>query len=366
MKIASPGDVPVPRLKAGGQIPKARIRRILVRTTNWVGDAIMTLPALETLKTNFPQSYISVLGRPWVLPLLESHPAVDQVIPHTRKGGGLSQITGLIQGAREIRKGGFDLAVIFQNAFEAALLCYLGGPPYRVGYNTEGRGIFLTHRVKRSQEVLRVHQVEYYLAMLRALGWEAQARNPVLHVSPEDTNRTHELLDSINIDRSAFLLGLGPGAVYGGAKRWPPERFARIGDWASENWGARVLVMGSGMEQDICKRLCRLMTHEPVNLCGRTSLGEAMGLISRCHMFVSNDSGLMHMAAALRIPTVAVFGSTDPVATGPRGANVRVVRHETACAPCLKTECPTDFRCMLSIDPEEVWQVMEDLKECMS
>ena len=158
------------------------------------------------------------------------------------------------------------------------------------------------------------------------------------------------------------IVGLGPGAVYGPAKRWHPERFAVIGDWAVERWNAVVILMGSKREMDICKEVSQAMKYQPVNFCGRTSLGEAMGLLQKCRFFVTNDSGLMHIGAALGVPMVAVFGSTNPEATGPRSKNARIVRHPQDCSPCLKPECPTDFRCMRSIEPEAVWEELTYLK----
>jgi heptosyltransferase-2 len=345
------------------EIDKSKVTRIMVRATNWVGDAVMTLPALEAIRENFPHSSITVLGKPWMLPLLEKHPAVDRVIILRKKGRYLKDFFEVIRVVREIRKQGFDLAVLFQNAFEAALLAYLGGAAFRLGYNTEGRGFLLSHRVIRNDEVLKVHQVEYYLSILRAMGWKAASRDPSLYVDKKYLNDARRIMESNGIKKGDFLIGLSPGAIFGEAKRWPSERFARIGDWAVERWGAKVVVLGSEKEMDICRGLSDFMENRPVNLCGRTSLGEAMGVISRCRFFVTNDSGLMHMAAALSVPTVAVFGSTDPVATGPCGPNTRIVKHDIECAPCLKPTCPGDFRCMLSIEPEEVWDAMEALRE---
>ncbi|MBW1703767.1 MAG: lipopolysaccharide heptosyltransferase II [Deltaproteobacteria bacterium] len=345
------------------KIDKSKVSRIMVRATNWVGDAIMTLPALEALRENFPDSSITVLGKPWMLPLLENHPAVDRVITLRKEGRYLADLVEVIRVIREIRKQKFDLAVLFQNAFEAAFLAYLGGAEFRLGYNTDGRGFLLSHGIIRNDEILKVHQVEYYLIILRAMSWNAASRDPSLYVDKKYIEDARRLMDSNGIKKDDFLIGLSPGAIFGEAKRWPSKRFARIGDWAVERWGARVVVMGSEKEMDICRGLSDFMANRPINLCGRTSLGEAMGVISQCRFFVTNDSGLMHMAAALNVPTVAVFGSTDPVATGPRGPNTRIVKHDIECAPCLKPTCPEDFRCMLSIEPEEVWDEMEDLRE---
>lgn len=345
------------------QIEKSEIRNILVRATNWVGDAVMTLPALEAVRENFPSSSITVLAKPWVVPLFENHPVVDRVLAFNKGQGLLAALGEMIRIIKLIRKSNFDLAIIFQNAFEAALLTCLGGVGFRLGYNTDGRGLLLTHRVIRTEEVLKVHQVEYYLSILRAVGWAATSRDPTLYVAREYLQKARLIIDENGIKQGDFLIGLNPGAIFGGAKRWPADRFAKIGDLAVRNWGAKVMVMGSRSEMDICKNLCASMRHKALNLCGRTSLGEAMGLISQCRFFVTNDSGLMHIAAGLGVPTVAIFGPTDPVATGPRGPKTRIIKHDIKCSPCLEPECPTDHRCMLSIEPEQVWEEMRDLRE---
>lgn len=343
-------------------IDKSEVRRILVRATNWVGDAVMSLPALEAIREDFPSSSITVLARPWVVPLFKNHPAVDLIMPYRKMRGPFGNFRELIRIAGLIRNNGYDLAILFQNAFEAAVLAYLGGVPNRIGYCGDGRRLLLTHSIVRDKEIMKGHQVEYYLYLLKAMGWSAGSREPTLYVDPKDMEEAGHIIDSEGIMEEDYILGLSPGALFGDAKRWPAERFARVGDWAYERWNAKVMVLGSGNEMDICERLCESMEHEPHNLCGRTSLGVAIGLVSRCNFFVTNDSGLMHIAASLGIPTLAVFGSTDPVATGPRGPRSRIVKHETACAPCLRPECPTNFQCMLSIQPEEVWEEMQILR----
>ena len=355
--------IPRVTVSRGKSFDKSMVRRILVRATNWVGDVVMTLPALEAVRENFPESSITILAKPWVAPLFENHPSVDRTIRFRKGGGAMAGLREMIRVIRLIRNERFDLSILFQNAFEAALLAYLGGIKYRIGYNTDARGFLLTHRVIRDAEVLKVHQVEYYLSILRAMGLHAESRDPLLYVTEKQIKKARDLMASNGINKGDFILGLSPGAIFGGAKRWPPDRFAMIGDWAAERWGAKVMIFGSGKETDISNRLSTAMNHSPVNFCGRTSLSEAMGLIRECDLFVTNDSGLMHIAAALNVPTVAIFGSTDPVATGPRGAMTTIVKHNIKCAPCLKPECPTDFRCMLSIKPGEVWNEMEALRE---
>jgi heptosyltransferase-2 len=347
-------------------IEKAGIHRILVRSTNWVGDAIMTLPALEAVRENFPGRHIAVLAKPWVAQLFTNHPAVDQVIVFDKGRRKREAIKEIARITRIIRKEHFDLAILFQNAFEAALLAFLGGVRHRVGYKTDGRGFLMTQGVPRNEEILRIHEVGYYCAILSAMGWKAEARDPVLHLGDKSLKDGQALLRARGFNPGEFIVGLSPGAVFGSAKRWPAERFSQIGDRVTESWGGKVVVFGSEGERLIAERVCDAMKNEALNLCGATSLETAMGVMRCCKFFVTNDSGLMHMAAGLGVPTVAVFGSTDPVTTGPRGDNTRIVRRPVSCAPCLREECPTDHRCMQRISPDAVWKEMESLKRRIS
>ena len=344
------------------RIERSAIDRIMIRGTNWVGDAVMTLPAVEAVRRVFPQSRITVVAKPWVLPLYEGHPAVDDVMVYERVDGFIPGLIGMKRIAFNIRKKSFNLALLFQNAFEAALIAFMGGVTYRIGYSTDCRGFLLTHPVEKKRQLLKIHQVEYYLNILRASGWDAETTEPRLYLSEEDKKRGGELLGRHGISEDDYIVGVSPGAIYGWAKRWPAERFSQIGDRACERWGAKAVVFGTAKEVSICDRVCGSMTNDAVNLCAKTSLKEAMGVIGKCDFFVTNDSGLMHIAAALGVPTVAIFGPTDTVTTSPRGPMTKIVTHNAKCAPCLKKECPTDHHCMLLITPEEVWETMEGLR----
>jgi len=350
------------KVRSRYKISTEEIKKILVRSTNWVGDTVMMIPSLIAIKKTFPHAQITVLATPWVIPLLENHPAVDRtMIMEKGKGlfGSLKELAKIISWLRGER---FDLAVLFQNAFEAAFLAYMGRVRYIVGYDTEGRGFFLTHKVVRDRDILSVHQVEYFLGLIEVMGWQVEDREPILYINDEDIESTSLMLPSIGVEDDPFIVGLNPGAVYGSAKRWPEDRFAIIGDWAFKRWGAKVLLFGSLSEREIAARVSHHMHSNPVDLCGRTNLGQAMALIKRCNLFLTNDTGLMHVAAAFNVPIVAIFGSTDPVTTSPISRNARIVRHSIDCSPCLKEVCPSDHRCMLSIEPEEVWKEMEDLR----
>lgn len=350
------------RVRYRNEISPGEIQKILVRATNWVGDAVLITPSLVALKKTFPHAQITVLANPWVLPLIVNHPAVDRTIIIDKGTGLLCSMGKLTRIISNLRNEGFDLAVLFQNAFEAAFLASMGGVRYRIGYNTDGRGFLLTHTVIRDEHILGVHQVDYYLGLIEAMGWQVEGREPSLFLNAGDIETTSLMLSSHGIEDHHVIVGLNPGATYGSAKRWPEERFAAIGDWAVERWNATVILFGSSSERDIGLRVSRRMQHAPINLCGLTTLGEVMALIKRCNFFVTNDSGLMHIAAAFHVPLVALFGPTNHITTGPVSETATIVRHAFDCSPCLKETCPLDHRCMLSIEPDEVWDAMESLK----
>lgn len=329
-------------------------RNILIRGTNWIGDVIMTLPAVAAIRRAFPQAKISVLVKPWVADIFSLCPDVDEVIVY-RSPGIHEGFRGLFRLAAELREREFDAAILLQNAIEAAIIAFLAGIPIRAGYNSDGRGPLLTHLVKRTQAVRRIHQVEYYLEMVRTLGCEGGSLEFHLIFNGDDENRAGEILHSQGIDRADFLVGIAPGATYGAAKKWFPDRFATVADRLAEEYSARILLFGSAADRDSTQAVSRDAHHVLTDLAGMTTLREAISLISRCRLFISNDSGLMHVAGALGVPTLAIFGSTNPVTTSPPGGKSMVVHKDLPCSPCLKTTCPTDFQCMDLIGVEDVY-----------
>jgi len=349
-------------VKARNEISPEEVQKILVRSPNWVGDTVLITPALRALKEMFPHAQISVLANPWVQALLANHPAIDRMVTIDKGKGAARSIKELARLVSHLRTIRFDLAVLFQNAFEAAFLASMGGVRYRIGYNTDGRKFLLSHAVFRDERILQLHQVHYYLGLIEAMGWQGEHGKPSLFVNERDVESASQMLLSYGITNDQPVVGFNPGATYGSAKRWPEERFATIGDWAADRWNAKVMLFGSAAERGIGVKISQLMHHNPVNLCGLTTLGLAMALIKQCNFFLTNDSGLMHIAAAFQVPLVAIFGPTNPVTTGPMSEKAIIVRHDFDCSPCLKETCPSDHRCMLSIEPDEVWEEMEHLK----
>ena len=218
----------------------------------------------------------------------------------------------------------------------------------------------LTHRVHRTEEIRKVHQIDYYLEMVKALGCVSVDRE--MHLETKI-----RLLDAQDILRKFIpetkkaIIGIAPGATYGPAKRWFPDRFAAVMDKLDEEFSTQGIILGGKSDWEVAQEVQKLARTKLINLAGETTLREAIYLISQCRLFISNDSGLMHIAGALNILTIALFGSTNPATTAPAGNKSTIVRREVSCSPCLKETCPTDFRCMRLISVEDVFKAAQNL-----
>lgn len=349
------------KVRRSSRPPLSGARTLLIRGTNWIGDAVMTLPALTAVRTWLPDTRISILAKPWVADVYRRSRDVDEVLLYESPGKH-DGLKGLWRLAGELRSRRFDAAILLQNAMEAAVLARTAGIPIRAGYATDARGPLLTHAVRRTRAVLRVHQTRYYREMIAALAGTEGVRidadgriaSPLLPPDPAEEAIAAALLKRFNLEGHPLLVGLAPGATYGPAKKWFPERFAAVAEHLAAARGAAVLLFGGPGDRSDAEAIRTRVRRPPVDLAGRTSLREAMVLIGRCRLFITNDSGLMHVAGALNIPTIALFGSTNPATTAPVGENSVILRHPLPCSPCLKTACPTDFRCMDLIRTEDV------------
>jgi heptosyltransferase II len=364
--------------------------RILVRATNWLGDAVMSLPALQALRARNPTARISILARPWVADLYGREPFCDEVIPYEVPrgwaGAGVKWKLARMLAARR-----FDAAILLPNAFDAAALVWTARIPVRIGYARDGRAWLLSHAIEVPDEFrnggqqLRVragergepivrgpgprhatrHQRFYYIELLKRAGViESYSENAEsrLSGSAEAAEEGRRLFARENFP--SRVIGISPGAAFGSAKRWLPEHFLELGIRLAREWGAAVALFGSPGEAELCERICRRIGKSGVtaaNLAGKTTLREFIDRAAACFLYVTNDSGAMHIASALGVPTVAVFGSTDAVATGPAGSRFVVVQKRVECSPCQLRDCPIDHRCMTRISVEEVARAAEEL-----
>lgn len=326
-------------------------KKILVRATNWVGDAVMSLPALGALRERFPRAEISILAKPWVAGLYRREIFCDRLIAYTADHFSLKWRT-----ARTLRLSNFDCAILLQNAFEAAALAFLARIPERIGYARDGRSLLLTQAipVPRAGEIAP-HQRFYYLELLRRAGiLENYSASDRIRLQGASAAREAGAAKFRDLGLGELVIGISPGAAYGSAKRWLPERFAETADLMAHELGATVAVFGSREERALCSSVAAAIRTRSHNFAGETSLAEFIDLSAACRVYLTNDSGAMHIASALDVPTVAVFGATDEAATGPAGPLARVVREPVECSPCLKRECPIDHRCMTRVASAQV------------
>jgi lipopolysaccharide heptosyltransferase II len=328
--------------------------RIVIRATNWVGDAVMSLPALHAIRSRFPGAHISMVARPWVADLYAREEIFNEMIPYDR---------GRLDVIRRLKAGRFDCALLLQNAFDAALIAWLSRIPRRIGYSRDARGWLLTDAipVPRRGEIPH-HQRFYYLELLRRAGWIEQV--------PDEPIRLKGIADARAAGLEAFgkhglhgpVVGVSPGAAYGGAKRWLPERFADTARSVANQLDGGVALFGSRSERAVCESIAGQLGGPNIHdFAGETSLGQFIDLTAACRVFITNDSGAMHIASALEVPTVAVFGATDEIATGPTGPLAKVVRQPVDCSPCLLRECPIDHRCMTRVTSREVAEAALEL-----
>ena len=332
-------------------------RRILVRGVNWVGDSILTYPAVQQLKTLFPHSHLAILVSSSLVDLWKTFPYVNEIIPFQKKKG-IASFWEDLNISESLKERNFDLAVIFPRSFRSAFQVYLARIPARTGYQDEGRSFFLTHGIHRTKEILRSHRVHYFKKLIEPLGKVECPDTPRIFLREEDRRWAEDMLRNLGLLDGRPLIGMNPGAAYGLAKCWYPGRFGELGKRLCERSKATVLVFGREEEKPIAEEIIRHLGGGGIDLTGKTRLLHLAALLERCHLLVTNDTGTMHVAAAVGTPVVALFGSTDPVTTGPWGEGHVVVRKDVSCSPCLKRICPTDHRCMELITVDEVEEVI--------
>lgn len=385
------------------------IKKILIRGVNWIGDAVLTIPAINSVRRAFPDAHISLLVKPWVAEIFKESPDINEIILYEER---FNSFSGKFKLARMLKARGFSTAILLQNAFDAAFITWLAGIPERIGYSRDYRRLLLTRPVTVRKTVdssqftfyrQNKHHVYYYLNLIKeALDIEAENIEPSIYLTEEEIHKAKEFLISrFPLPISHFpLIGINPGATYGSAKRWMPERFAELIHRIIDELNGRVVLFGSkseaGIAQEIIQKIeiekirswedksfsasqpLSFLTSPPansglrpciLNVTGKTNLRELTALISECDTFITNDSGPMHIASALLVPVVAIFGSTDRTVTGPLGNGHKTVSKDIPCSPCMKRECPvstTRFRekhlkCMTEITTDDVFNALQEI-----
>jgi len=331
--------------------------RILIRATNWVGDAIMALPALRSIRARFPEAHIAIVARPYVADIYRGQQICDQLVPYDLQGVHAG-VSGRERLARELRAQKFDVALLLQNAFDAAWLAWRAGIPERIGYARDGRSFLLTKAVpvpKRGE--IPPHEQFYYRELLRRAGCLDQITGEqyvALNVDSPAKQHAAERLLAAGARSNALRVAIGAGASYGSAKCWPPDRFAEVANRLAAESDADIILFGTANEIAVSAAITAGMRRPPIDFTGKTSVADLPALLSHCHLFIGNDSGAMHVASAVGLPVVAIFGPTDPLGTAPITPRCTIVQEKPYCSPCFLRRCPTDHRCMTRISPAAV------------
>jgi heptosyltransferase-2 len=336
--------------------------RILVKEVNWLGDVVMSLPALRAVRRAFPQAHLSVLIKQELASFFDGSPWIDEVLPYAF-GRGRRGLADQREMLRRLRAGGFDLAILFPNSFSSALWAVLGGIQRRVGFVGDARRLLLTHKSARPKELFERHQVHDALHLLRTtLGIDGSADEYRLDVHERHRNAMGAWLTNHRRRPEAKLIALAVAAAFGPAKEWPADRYVTLIDRLAERHGAECVLLGAPSERTRCTEIAGASRVGAVIAAGETSVGEAMALLSLSDGFVGNDSGAMHVAGALGLPTIGLFGSTNPVRTAPLGPRTRVLYHRIECSPCGDRTCRFGhYECLKGIAVDEVMTALVEL-----
>ena len=331
--------------------------KVLIRATNWVGDAIMALPALRAVRARFSDAEVAIVARPYVADIYRDQQICNQLI-HYDASGIHAGFSGRERLAHELRAQKFDVALLLQNAFDAAWLAWRANIPERIGYARDGRSLLLTKPVPVPKPgEIPAHEKFYYLELLRRAGWVNSLSDEsfiAMSVPEEKRRRAAEFLLESGARPHALRVAIGAGASYGSAKCWPPPRFAELASRLQSQSDADIILFGTATEAAVSNAIAAEMRQLPIDLTGKTAIADLPALLSQCHLFIGNDSGAMHVAAAVGLPVVAVFGPTDPLGTAPVTRRCTIVQEKPYCSPCFLRRCPTDHRCMTKITPDMV------------
>jgi heptosyltransferase-2 len=331
--------------------------RILIRATNWLGDAVMSLPAIRAVRENYRSSEITLLAKRSVADIYACESTVDKVIIYAANRW---------RTAKALAERKFHMGILFPNSFDSALVLRLARIPQIIGYDTDFRGLLLSHPVRPPQWKGSVHERFYYLELLQ----EARLIDGYHHADvPIRMDRSEEAAEE---GRRAFagqgihlpVIGVSPGAAFGSAKCWLPDRFAESAAGLATQRGGTVVLFGSAGDAAACssvEQALKSYSVPVVNLAGQTTLRQFIDMAAACSVYLTNDSGSMHVASALGVPTVAIFGATNPKTTGPAGPFNAIVQEKVDCSPCFKRVCPIDHRCMTRVAASRVYEAAASL-----
>ncbi len=334
-------------------------RNIIVRMPNWIGDLVMATPILSDLRKAYPEAYITAMCRSPICELLKEDPEINELFCFS-KASGFGRRMERRNIIEKLRNGKYDLGILLTHSFSSAWWFWLGKVQMRLGYECNGRKPLLTHSLPFPKNIQNQHLVVTYKMLLGPLGIPISDTPPRLYLSPKELNDARTLLRQHGVPDGALIVGINPGATYGSAKCWLPERFREVTERLLRDKDIYIVYFGDQATVSLVKEICTGLPPRVINLAGLTSLRELSSLIIHCDVILTNDSGPMHIADALGTPIVALFGSTSEIITGPYRSGTLIHKH-VECSPCYQRTCPIDFRCMKRIEADEVYEAINKI-----
>ena len=339
--------------------PSFTPQNIIVRMPNWLGDLVMATPVLADLRHHWPQAKITAMCQNPLGIVLQEDPHLDEVLNFKRPSGWIHR-TIHPDMTLPLQQGHYDLGILLTNSLSSAWWFWRGNVQNRLGYATHGRSWLLDYPIPFPDQRHRQHLVITYKQLLDPLGIPLSQTAPRLYITEQEQETVQERLNSYHVSKEQILIGINPGAAYGSAKCWPPERFKELAQRLLKDPQITLLFFGDKTGASLVNDICMDLPERAINLAGKTSLRELIAFIQTCDLFLTNDSGPMHIASAVDTPLIALFGSTSDIATGPYNGGLVIHKH-VPCSPCYRRECPIDFRCMTRIEVNEVYQQIQTL-----
>lgn len=328
---------------------------LLIRSPNWIGDTVLSTPLVRTIKEKFKDINITILAKKYIKELWSNNPNIDEVISFD------DNFRGYFELIKNLHSRKFDTVLILPNSFSSALITYMAGIKERIGYNTDVRGMLLTKRIPLNG-IRKKHLVYEYMEFSKIFGIEEDTIKLELFVTDEEKNKANEILKSRD-GLNDLIIGICPGATYGPAKRWKKDNWIKVAIKLMEKYNAKILIFGSLNENLLLTEINNSLENRGIIFPGNLNLRMLIVLINKCKVFISNDTGPMHIAASLKAPVVAIFGSSSPAWTGPLGDSNRVLHKNIPCSPCFKRSCDkkNPYECLNLIEPKEVLDEVESL-----
>lgn len=344
------------------------IKKILVRGANWIGDAVMSVPAMREMRRIFPDVHITLHTRSWADGVFRDASFIDEIVTYDRHKWVIKDI---LDNSQFLKPDAYDLAVLFPNSFESALTSFLTRIPRRIGYNKDARGLLLTDPIAVPEWKNRRHESYFYLNLVAAVERSVLGRetvdgsvpDPSIEISEERRKAARQQLSGFGVDTSRRSIALGVGSTNSVAKRWPAGRYAELSDRLTRELDVNVLLVGSPDEADVAETVSNASELRPIDIVGKTSIAEIAAILSEVDLLISNDMGLAHLAPAVGAETIVLFGPTNPETTAPLSKKARVIREPVECSPCMLRDCPIDHRCMTLITVDAIFEMAKGVIE---